>query len=72
MNTNALTSMQTDQLIDLLWLRLVRTVEEEILVLAELGARYLTPKQKALIRYLVPVTRRQYNYRVSSLNGSAE
>jgi hypothetical protein len=70
MRTEKLTAMQTDELLDLIWLRLVRTTEEEILVLAELGARYLTPKQKALVRHLVPVARRQYDYRVSSLNGS--
>ncbi|MFA6553330.1 MAG: hypothetical protein WCT27_02795 [Patescibacteria group bacterium] len=71
MRTEKLTAMRTDELLDLLWLpNQLSCVEEEILVLAELGARYLTPKQKALIRHLVPAARRQYDYRVSSLNGS--
>ncbi len=69
MKTEELTSMQTDELIDLIWLRLVRTAEEEILVLAELGARHLTPRQKALVRHLVPVARRKYDYSVTLLNG---
>ncbi|MFA5051711.1 MAG: hypothetical protein WC544_01455 [Patescibacteria group bacterium] len=72
MNAENLTKLQTHELIDLLWLpKRISSADEEILVLAELGARHLTPKQKALVRRLMPVSRRQYDYRATSQNDTA-
>ncbi|MBI5037958.1 MAG: hypothetical protein HZC01_04635 [Candidatus Kerfeldbacteria bacterium] len=63
MKNHELTCLSEDALLDLLILpNQVKTVEEELKVLAELATRFLTIRQQLIVRRKMTPERRQYNY----------
>ncbi|MFA6098402.1 MAG: hypothetical protein WCV50_00805 [Patescibacteria group bacterium] len=62
MSSFKLTETPTEELVDRVWLRLIQTMEEEILIQAELGRRKLTSGQRDVINRLFTAERCQRNY----------